>query len=132
MVGFYARGDASKPVRVDLDNELVGQYSTSIACSAPHLHCTYEDAQWYTRAEILAVLNHPTGTKFSGRDYKKLNDLADGTKTADTSAPETKEDEPPFRVPPTTAIAGVLIKDWAEGRIGFSPQTRGKGLGSNL
>jgi hypothetical protein len=24
------------------------------------------------------------------------------------------EDEPLFRVPPGTAIAGVLIKDWAE------------------
>lgn len=28
MVGFYARGDASKPVRIDLDNELVGQSSS--------------------------------------------------------------------------------------------------------
>jgi NAD+ diphosphatase len=27
-------------------------------------------------------------------------------------------DDPPFRVPPLTAVAGVLIKDWAEGRIG--------------
>lgn len=25
MVGFYARADASKPIRVDLDNELVGE-----------------------------------------------------------------------------------------------------------
>lgn len=26
-------------------------------------------------------------------------------------------DEPPFRVPPLTAIAGVLISEWAHGKI---------------
>jgi hypothetical protein len=25
MLGFYARADASKPIRTDLDNELIGQ-----------------------------------------------------------------------------------------------------------
>jgi NAD+ diphosphatase len=29
-----------------------------------------------------------------------------------------EDDDPPFRVPPLTAIAGVLIRDWAEGKIG--------------
>jgi hypothetical protein len=27
--------------------------------------------------------------------------------------------EPAFRLPPVTAIAGVLIRDWAEGKIRF-------------
>lgn len=73
MVGFYARANSTHPIRVDLDNELV-------------------DARWFTREEVLAVL-----------DYQSSN----------------KEDGPPFRVPPTTAIAGVLIRDWVEGRVKF-------------
>lgn len=37
------------------------------------------------------------------------------------NAPETQvnlsnDEEPPFRVPALTAIAGVLIRHWAEGR----------------
>uniref|UniRef100_A0A0W0FJF1 Uncharacterized protein n=1 Tax=Moniliophthora roreri TaxID=221103 RepID=A0A0W0FJF1_MONRR len=34
-----------------------------------------------------------------------------------------QEGEPPFRVPPATAIAGMLIRDWAERKIGFPPIT---------
>lgn len=29
MVGFYARGDSTQPIRTDLDNELVGEYAIS-------------------------------------------------------------------------------------------------------
>jgi len=128
MVGFYATGDSSQPIRTDLDNEL-------------------EDAGWYTRAEVLAVLAHPQGTNISGRDHKQIGSLIDnrinnqstpgsgGTALAH-SDPNVKDNEgtseamqaekqpvhkeldaPMFRVPPLTAIAGVLIRDWAEGRI---------------
>jgi NAD+ diphosphatase len=86
------------------------------------------DARWYTREEVLAVLNHRSGTRFTGRDYKKMNDITEG-KTASGSAEQQKkaeenapaaqqEDEPAFRVPPIAAIAGVLIRDWADGKIG--------------
>lgn len=44
------------------------------------------------------------------------------------SALESKPDDPPFKVPPTTAIAGVLIRDWAEGKIGFPPGRSGANL----
>ncbi|KAJ7582815.1 NUDIX hydrolase domain-like protein [Mycena floridula] len=100
MCGFYARGDAAQPVRLDLDNELA-------------------DAQWYTRAQVLEVLNHPDGTNISGRELKKLGDL-EGTKGVNVDAITKNKNEPAFRVPPTTAIAGVLIRDWAEGRINFT------------
>ncbi|KAG1753336.1 NUDIX hydrolase domain-like protein [Suillus lakei] len=69
MVGYYATADSSAPIRTDLDNEL-------------------EDARWYTREEVLAVLRHSSGTR----------------------------DEPPFKMPAPTAIAGVLIQHWAEGK----------------
>ncbi|KAJ3575274.1 hypothetical protein NP233_g1197 [Leucocoprinus birnbaumii] len=119
MVGFYARADSTKPIRTDLDNELV-------------------DARWFTREEILAVLNHRSGTYLSGRDYKKIGDsldkkddpnvkaLAPGAKVEDT---KPQADDPPFKIPPITAIAGVLIRDWAEGKIGFGAgQTVGPSL----
>ncbi|KAF8886027.1 NUDIX hydrolase domain-like protein [Infundibulicybe gibba] len=88
MVGFYARADSTKPIRTNLDNELV-------------------DAGWYTRAEVLHVLGHPTGVGLPAADAKEGEGIA----------------EPPFRVPPATAIAGVLIRDWAEGKIGFAPDS---------
>ncbi|EKM54745.1 uncharacterized protein PHACADRAFT_258788 [Phanerochaete carnosa HHB-10118-sp] len=80
MVGFFAIADETAPTRIDLDNEL-------------------EDARWYTREEILAVLSSPEGTKLRGNDPFKPVDAG--------------ANEPPFRLPPLTAIAGVLISDWA-------------------
>ncbi|TRM68760.1 NUDIX hydrolase domain-like protein [Schizophyllum amplum] len=183
MVGCYARADSTQPLRIDLDNEL-------------------EDAGWYTRAEILAILNHADGTNFSGRDNKKLNEAIEGKSSHDTrdktthdtpqsgagalahsdpnierkegaatepklqaaagakeqaaepklqqaatesklqqAATESKlqqanakapeSPEPPFRIPPPTAIAGVLIKDWAEGKISF-PRISERGGASAL
>jgi len=126
MVGFYATADSSAPIRTDLDNEL-------------------EDARWYTREEVLAVLRHRSGTDFSRRDYKAMAAIQDGpdansdankaqagiaalahsdpsimAKEAAMAKPQEqvdKGDEPPFRMPPLTAIAGVLIQHWAEGKI---------------
>ncbi|KAG6329747.1 hypothetical protein ID866_9340 [Astraeus odoratus] len=81
MLGFYATADTSAPIRTDLDNEL-------------------EDARWYTRQEVLAVLNHTSGLGSS-------------------------EEAPLFKMPPPTAIAGVLIKQWAEGNIRIGYSTKG-------
>jgi len=80
MVGFFATASESQELRVDLDNELT-------------------DARWFTREEIIAVLDHPEGTN--------LNTTANS---------QPSKDEPPFRIPPRTAIAGVLISDWARGK----------------
>ncbi|KAL5523499.1 hypothetical protein ACEPAG_7672 [Sanghuangporus baumii] len=106
MVGFYAFADSSKPVRVDLDNELA-------------------DARWYTREEVLNVLSHTKGSIITRQenkifdnhdnDKKPLN--ADTNTTSQTVEPEP-EKMPAFRVPPETAIAGILIRDWANGKIG--------------
>ncbi|KAF5386214.1 hypothetical protein D9615_002316 [Tricholomella constricta] len=108
MVGFFARADSTQPIRLDLDNELV-------------------DAQWYTRDEIRAVLSHPIGGRFGSAEYKKMAESTEGRNSQQgQSAPlqnslhEAKVGDPPFRLPPVTAIAGVLIRDWVEGEIGFS------------
>ncbi|KAJ7647749.1 NUDIX hydrolase domain-like protein [Roridomyces roridus] len=108
MVGFYARADSSQTIRVDLDNELA-------------------DARWFTRAEVLEVVNHKLGSNLSGRDHKRLDEITDGPsgKAAAGEAAPVVEDEPPFRVPPTGAIAGVLIRDWAFGKKTFAPIQKG-------
>lgn len=98
MVGFYAIADDTKPTRTDLDNELEGIEDLHLSCLYSYKRiCVLLDARWYTRDEILEVLGHSTGTT--------LNPL----KPADTATAQ----EPPFRLPPRTAIAGVLINDWA-------------------
>ena len=65
------------------------------------------------------MLNHPEGTVISTREQKSFNDVVDGNASSNSAQVQAKQDAPPFRVPPVTAIAGVLIRDWAEGRIGF-------------
>ncbi|KAG2148690.1 NUDIX hydrolase domain-like protein [Suillus bovinus] len=103
MVGYYATADSSAPIRTDLDNEL-------------------EDARWYTREEILAVLRHSSGTQFSRSDYKKIAEIQDGPDDSSASAKpqeqlvEVNNDEPPFRVPAPSVMAGVLIQHWVEKR----------------
>ncbi|KAH9948628.1 NUDIX hydrolase domain-like protein [Amylocystis lapponica] len=103
MVGFYAVADSSKPIRTDLDNEL-------------------EEARWFTREEILTVLNHTAGTKFTVQDHQQLS----GSQTRNPDA-ALEVNELPFRLPPRTAIAGVLVSEWALGRAGHGaqPPTRG-------
>lgn len=71
MVGYYATADSSAPIRTDLDNEL-------------------EDARWFTKEEVLAVLRQSA---------------------------EVNNDEPAFKIPAPTAIAGVLIRYWADGKV---------------
>ncbi|KAI0318878.1 NUDIX hydrolase domain-like protein [Amylostereum chailletii] len=110
MTGFVATGDPAEPVRTDLDNEL-------------------EDARWFTRDQVLEVLAHPDGTNLTRRDHRKFAAVYDARPPPEETAGETRdperitEDLPPFRVPPLSAIAGVLIADWAHGR--FPPQAKG-------
>ncbi|KAI0786566.1 NUDIX hydrolase domain-like protein [Abortiporus biennis] len=111
MVGFYAIADPNVPTRVDLDNEL-------------------EDARWYTKDEILAVLSNPEGVNLGSRDPNKplppkepasgAGPLAgdNASKKGDVQD-ATEIEEPPFKLPPRTAIAGCLISDWAYGKVQF-------------
>lgn len=110
--------------------------------SVAHLSALNKDARWFTREEVRAVLNHSSGTQFKKSDYKRMNDILEGKSTDDkktieataqalspsgagqigSATGDTGEDgEPPFRLPPLSAIAGVLIRDWVDGKIGFAP-----------
>jgi NAD+ diphosphatase len=141
MVGFYATGDPSKPIRTDLDNELEGTHEVPNASRPGSLYLL--DARWYTREEVLAVLQHKEGTNFSRSDYKQMakeidervnvklcgSDLLSGNAAAHIPITQPQAsvapgiNEPPFRVPPRTAIAGVLISDWA---LGNAVATKGR------
>ncbi|OJT08808.1 Peroxisomal NADH pyrophosphatase NUDT12 [Trametes pubescens] len=127
MGGFYATASSSEPLRVDLDNEL-------------------EEARWWTRDEILGVIHHRDGTTLSQKDRRELFTAAENLKPTEQpsatsganplSGDAVKEGEqaavdaareasagPLFKMPPVTAVAGVLINEWAHGRAGFQPES---------
>ncbi|KAG7091160.1 hypothetical protein E1B28_010213 [Marasmius oreades] len=111
MLGWYCRGDSTKEIRVDLDNEL-------------------EDAKWYTRSEILTILGHAVGTKLDSKTFSEkmeeeeqervLRELREGKATAMKAVASDLGEGPAFTIPPDSAMAGVLIRDWAEGRVTFN------------
>jgi NAD+ diphosphatase len=136
MVGVYAIGDPVEPIRTDLDKELEGSQTKSTVPNLPWFNL-FLDARWFTRDEVLAVLQHEEGTSFTKNDYKQMasieervnvkvsvSDPLGGDAAVNDSQTQEASDlvvpnsiEPPFRVPARVAIAGVLISDWAFGRI---------------
>ena len=102
------------------------------------------DARWFTRDEVRSVLEHRKGTRLDKSDYKKLNEMLEGrsnleqnakvdsaiqvltpAESKSTSKQPSYGDEPPFKLPAVSALAGVLIRDWVDGKIGF-PQESAK------
>jgi len=110
MIGFYARGDSTKPVRVDLDKELLGDFFLPFI--EHFTEETHKDARWFTRQEIKAVLDHPSGS------FPPEGRAAKGNVV----------DEPPFKLPPVTTMAGILIRDWIKGKLNFQPADRQEGI----
>jgi NAD+ diphosphatase len=140
MVGFYCTADASQPLRLDLDNELEGACA---ACAERRVLTAAADAQWVTREEVLKILAHPRGTDLSRRPDPAAQ--AGGAAALAHSDPQTQKqspqgqpaaaaaagagaDDPPYSVPPRTAIAGVLIAEWAEGKVAHWPPEK-EGVG---
>lgn len=71
------------------------------------------DARWYTREQVLAVL---AGTAGKPTEAPKWDSAAE--ENASQAAELAKaQDEPPFKGPPPNAMAGVLIREWAEGKV---------------
>lgn len=120
MVGCFGRAiDSSEPIRLDLDNEL-------------------EDAQWFSKADLARLVATPKGSELSKADLKLLDKdapvgnakvavNANDRATADALAPsegkvkeqDNKQGETKglTRVPPATAIAGMLIRTWVNGGV---------------
>ncbi|KZT44352.1 hypothetical protein SISSUDRAFT_1056715 [Sistotremastrum suecicum HHB10207 ss-3] len=101
MLGCYATADASQTIRLDLDNELA-------------------EARFYTKDEVRAVLAHRDGAVLRRNEYKRLEEVESGKALAPEGEPASTVsalDRPSFRVPPISAVAGVLITEWVNGRI---------------
>ncbi|GAA6040372.1 hypothetical protein JCM8097_007582 [Rhodosporidiobolus ruineniae] len=104
MMGCWAVAKEGQEIRCDLDNEL-------------------EDARWFTRAQVLAVLDSSTPLQLSRDEVAKLDGKEGASKDSTTVDEEKQErgaEEPLFRMPPSTAIANTLITDWARGAL-FTP-----------
>lgn len=79
------------------------------------------DARWFSKDDVRAVIDHKAGTQFRKADYKRMNDIVEGNVSEDKEKPGrgSPVDDLPFRLPPMTAIAGVLLRDWVDGKLGF-------------
>lgn len=94
MVGCYARAESDE-IRLDLDNEL-------------------EDAQWFPRSVVAKLFEKEGATHFSVKDYSAIDRALTAGEDegcavhGDLAARLTK-------IPPETAIAGKLIRQWALG-----------------
>ncbi|SPO31715.1 related to NPY1 - NADH diphosphatase [Ustilago trichophora] len=94
MAGFYgiAKTDDEKAIRLDLDNEL-------------------EDARFYTRQQILDVIDRKKDSHFTRAELEKMD-----KEHADSDGEGNKDKEMvQIRLPPETAIARVLVEAWAKG-----------------
>lgn len=121
MAGYYAIADPAEPVRTDLDNELEG-----MSCRRPAFSCsvrTFIDARWYTREEVLAVLTHSDGA--AAKQAPKWDSGVEDTAQHEEVVITQTQNEPPFKGPPPNAMAGVLISDWAHGRVSLSEKQDG-------
>jgi len=94
---------------MDLDNEL-------------------DDAQFFTREEVAALISTPKGSHLTPAENRSLEENAKANsdrETANALAPSERKPEEVqkgdgkglTRVPPDTAIAGQLIRLWVKGGI---------------
>ncbi len=132
MVGCFGQAADAQSIDITLDNEL-------------------EDARWFSRKDVQTILAHPGGTVIRRDEHKKFENQGDSggqqgqgqaqgeDQTAAALAPSEgavavagaegaakQEDkgELRFRIPPTTAIAGQLVKLWADGGLAATGQSK--------
>ena len=79
------------------------------------------DARWHTREEVLAVLASSDGA--APKQAPKWDSGVEETGHAEEIV--KAQNEPPFKGPPPNAMAGVLISDWAHGRVSLSEKQEG-------
>lgn len=88
------------------------------------------EARWFTREELLAVLSHTEGTRITQQEHREIaasaensnpNANVDAKDVKSVSTPAPSASAPPFKIPPLTAIGGVILSEWAYGRAGPQP-----------
>ncbi|KAI3622669.1 nad+ diphosphatase [Moniliophthora roreri] len=145
MVGYYARADSTKPIRTDLDNELMGgtpeakfyrssanqtgtkldfkRFAQKEKADEQEQSASLQKQQERWRQQLQQNPGEGAGALAHSDPSIVANAAVAPPKLNDGVVENVQEGEPPFRVPPATAIAGMLIRDWAERKIGFPPIT---------
>ncbi|ORY80302.1 NUDIX hydrolase domain-like protein [Leucosporidium creatinivorum] len=93
MIGAIGVAKEGQTIRCDLDNEL-------------------EDARWFTRAEVLAVIEAGPAKQMSREEVAQIDGKEDAKSTP--GGENTGGEEGWFRMPPATAIANTLCVAWAK------------------
>ncbi|GAA6014927.1 hypothetical protein JCM8202_004820 [Rhodotorula sphaerocarpa] len=97
--GIAESASAEQNVRVDLDNEL-------------------EDARFFSREQVLQVINSTKPMQLSREQVAKLDGKeAQDKETGAEAAKRKADDEGSFLMPPATAIANTLVTAWATGKL---------------
>lgn len=128
--GCVAKAKDGQAIRLDLDNELEGEFPRSHRIPLePLLIAAFADAQWFSREQVAAIVSSADGSSYSKADLQQLEDkwvselqpvtpLAPSQhKPRKASLVDSKEEEGLARIPPATGIAGQIIRVWAEGKL---------------
>lgn len=88
---------------------MLGCYAIAERESIQLMDCELEDAQFFSKAQVRKALGYTGETTMAQAEGKKVEDPS--------LLPHDRLAGSTFRVPPRTAIAGVLISEWALGHI---------------
>ncbi|KAK4050366.1 NADH pyrophosphatase [Microbotryomycetes sp. JL201] len=91
MIGAIGVAKPGQTIRCDLDNEL-------------------DDAQWFTREQVMQVINSSEPTQFSKEEVARLDNKSEH---GQDGREQSKKNDVLFRMPPATAIANTLVHAWA-------------------
>ncbi|SCZ90649.1 BZ3500_MvSof-1268-A1-R1_Chr1-3g02124 [Microbotryum saponariae] len=94
MMGGIAKAKKGYEIRLDLDNEL-------------------EDARFFTRAQVLHVIEASGPSHFTKEEIKQIDQQVQQRAPRSRSLSPGRGGRPAFRMPPSTAIANTLITAWA-------------------
>ena len=123
MVGCFGRSRGDQTIRLDLDNELEGECSSSR--KDRRLEIDILDAQFFSRSAVIKLIGTEAGSYLSKSDLKQLDKSQTDKESEAALAPSEKKpgevvesgEKGLTRVPPDSAIAGQLIRLWAKGGV---------------
>ncbi|GAA5981289.1 hypothetical protein JCM10908_004054 [Rhodotorula pacifica] len=110
--GIAESATAESDVRTDLDNEL-------------------EDARFFTREQVLEVINSTKPMQLSREQVARLDGQEGEAGAGMAEAKEKAEKEGSFLMPPATAIANTLVTAWATGKLFNQHPSAGSGSGAS-
>ncbi|GAA5981316.1 hypothetical protein JCM10908_004066 [Rhodotorula pacifica] len=112
MFGCWGIAESAEAadIRTDLDNEL-------------------EDARFFTREQVLEVINSTKPMQLSREQVARLYGQEGEAGAGMAEAKEKAEKEGSFLMPPATAIANTLVTAWATGKLfNQHPSSTGSGV----